>query len=263
MTRSVIRALVVDDEALARQNLRHAVAGQAGWVVAGECASVADAVACLEHTPVDVVFLDVQMPRVNGLALARELSARDASPIIIFVTAFERFAIDAFELHALDYLLKPFDDARFAQAANRAAALVGLRERAAYSGALRAYMADVSVPPGAPSPFLQRLNIRSVGRIESILVSQVRWIDAAGNYVELHLPDRVVLHRVALAHLEQRLDPRHFIRVHRRTVVRRRECAVLSVVGDGVYELTLHGGDVVAVSERYVDDVRQVLAESS
>ena len=122
MTRSAIRALIVDDEALARENLRHAVAGQPGWVVVGECAGVADAVACLNHTPVDVVFLDVQMPRVNGLALARTLSARDAPPIVIFVTAFERFAISAFELYALDYLLKPFDDHRFAQAANRAAA---------------------------------------------------------------------------------------------------------------------------------------------
>jgi DNA-binding LytR/AlgR family response regulator len=262
MTRPAIRALIVDDEALARQNLRHAVAGQSGWVVVGECAGVAEAVACLDHTPVDVVFLDVQMPRVNGLALARTLSATDAPPIIIFVTAFERFAVDAFELHALDYLLKPFDDQRFAQAARRAAALVGLRERAAYASALRGYMADVGGASGAPSPFLQRLSIRSVGRLESILVSQVRWIGAAGNYVELHLPDRVVLHRVALAHLEQRLDPRDFFRVHRRTLVRRRECAVLSVVGDGVYELTLHGGEVVAVSERHVDAVRQVLTHS-
>lgn len=263
MTASVIRALIVDDEPLARENLRHAVAGQPGWVVAGECASVADALKCLTHTPVDVVFLDVQMPRVNGLALARDLSVRDVPPIIIFVTAFERFAIDAFELHALDYLLKPFDDQRFAQAVHRASALVSLRERAQYSGALRGYVADLTAPPGQPSPFLQRLSIRSVGKIESVPVGQVRWIGAAGNYVELHLSHRVVLHRVALAHLEQRLDPADFIRVHRRTLVRRRECAVVSVVGDGVYELTLHGGDVVAVSERYVGAVRQVLGEST
>jgi DNA-binding LytR/AlgR family response regulator len=260
VTTPVIRALIVDDEPLARANLRHALSTQPGWVIAGECASVADAWATLSQTPVDVVFLDVQMPRVSGLALARDLSARDVPPIVIFVTAFERFAIDAFELHALDYLLKPFDDQRLAQAVTRAAALVGLRERAAYSGALRGYAADLAAEPGQPSPYLQRLSIRSVGRIESVRLDHVRWIGAAGNYVELHLSQRVVLHRVALAHLEQRLDPRDFMRVHRRTIVRRRECAILTVVGDGAYELTLQGGDVVAVSERHLDAVRQALA---
>lgn len=263
MTEGVIQALIVDDEPLARENLRHALAGQTGWIVAAECSSVVEARTLLSQMSVDVVFLDIQMPGVNGLMLARELAERDPAPIVIFVTAFERFAVEAFELHALDYVLKPFDDERFAQAVSRAAALVGLRERAEYSRALRGYLADRAAVPGQPSPYLQRLSIRSVGKIESVPVDQVQWISAAGNYVELHTPNRVVLHRVALATLEQRLDPRDFMRVHRRAIVRRRECAALAVVGDGLYELSLRSGEVVAVSQRYVDTVRQALAASA
>ncbi len=232
MTLSV-RALIVDDEALARANLRHALAAAPHWTVAAECGSVAEARRALESSPPDVVFLDVQMPVEDGLVLARALAAGDEPPIIVFVTAFESFAIDAFEVHALDYLLKPFDDERFAQALARAEALLQLRERASYAGALRDYLAEQpaeGAASAAPS-YLTRLCIRSVGKIESVAVDDVRWIHGAGNYVELHLAGRMVLHRITLTQLERRLDPAVFMRVHRSTMVRRAECVV--AVGHG------------------------------
>lgn len=255
------RVLLVDDESLARTNMRHALAAIPRWTVVAEASSAAEARQALAASPVDVVLLDVQMPGETGLTLARELSRQDEPPLIVFVTAYEGYALDAFELHALDYLLKPLDDARLAQAVARAEELLGLRERASYASALRDYLADVG-SDGRPreAAALTRFSVRSVGKIESIAVADVVWIAAAGNYVELHLGHRVVLHRVTLAALERRLDPATFLRVHRGTIVRRADLGTLSVTGDGTYMLRLRSGARVAVSERYVDAVRAAMA---
>lgn len=252
-----IAALIVDDERLARDNLRHALRPFAQWRVAGECESVAEAARVLSRESVDVIFLDVQMPRESGLALARSLTELPEPPVVVFVTAFETYAIDAFELHALDYLLKPFDDERLAQCVARVEQLLQLRERASYGNALRTYLSDGQRDAtGVPSTFLPRLSVKSVGRIDSVRVADVRWIGAAGNYVELHLKERTMLHRVTLSALEARLDPAEFVRVHRRSIVRRDECKSLTVTGDGTYALRLHCGARVAVSERFVAQVR-------
>lgn len=254
-----IATVIVDDEPLARENLRHALAIFPRWNVVGEYESAAQTRDHLATTRPAVVFLDVQMPRENGLGLARTLAALDEPPVIVFVTAFERFALTAFELHALDYLLKPFDDERLKQAVTRAEGILDLRERAAYGQALRGYVADFGPGDRAVETYLQKLSVRSVGHLESVRVADIRWISAAGNYVELHLEQRTVLHRVAISHLEQRLDPAVFLRVHRSAIVRRDQCAALLVAGDGLYGLTLRDGTSIGVSERYVTDVRAVL----
>lgn len=128
-----IHALIVDDEPLARANLRHALAPFSRWRVASECASAAQARQAMEAGRIDVVFLDIQMPRESGLELARSLAVLEGPPIVVFVTAFEAFAVEAFELHALDYLLKPFDDERLSQTLNRAEGMLSLKARAAYA----------------------------------------------------------------------------------------------------------------------------------
>lgn len=255
-----IRALIVDDEPLARANLRLALGAFPNWLVQAECASAAQAHQALLGAPVDVVFLDIQMPRENGLEFARTLAGLDDPPIVVFVTAFENFAIEAFELHALDYLLKPFDDERLGQTLARAEALRSLRARAAYAAALRDYVADIpDRHSNAAGAFLSRLSVRSVGRIEAVLVADILWVKAAGNYVELRLPGRSVLHRVTLTHLERRLDPALFVRVHRSALVRRDQLVSLTVEGDGVYALRLKCGESAPLSERYVDEVRALL----
>ncbi|MBL8961941.1 MAG: response regulator transcription factor [Gemmatimonadetes bacterium] len=279
MNRDVIQVLIVDDEPLARTNLRHALAVHPQLRVVAECAGVSEARAFLHPTPrhatpgtdrsaeppeapVDVVFLDIRMPSESGLVLARELVARAEPPIIVFVTAHGDFAIEAFEIHALDYLLKPVEDARLAQAVARIAEMLHLRQRAAYATAVRDYLTDASEPPaGHPTPYLSRLSVRSVGRIESIAVDDVRWFGASGNYVELHLAKRVVLHRLTIGALERRLDPAVFLRVHRSAIVRRADVGVLRVTGDGTYVLQLRSGAQVPVSERYVDAVRATMGE--
>lgn len=248
-----IRALIVDDEEPGRINLRYGLAPHAGWEVVGECASAAAARAALDGQAVDVIFLDIQMPQETGLALARELAQREEPPLVIFATAYNEHAIEAFEVHALDYLLKPFDDQRLAQALERAAAMLEQRQRAAYARAMRAF--------AAPEPaWLQQLNVRSVGRIECVQVDEVLWIEAAGNYVELRLAQRRVLHRVPLARLEQHLDPASFLRVHRRAMVRVSEVAALERDAEGGSQLLLRCGDRVPVSERHLAAVKALLA---
>lgn len=259
MTATPIRALIVDDEPLARTNLRHALSAFPRWRIEAECATTSSARSVLEASGVDVVFLDIRMPRESGVEFARSLADEANPPIIVFVTAYDSFAVEAFELHALDYLLKPFDDERLRQAVTRAEGILGLRERAAYGQALRGYVADFGPGDRAVETYLQKLSVRSVGHLESVRVADIRWISAAGNYVELHLSQRTVLHRVALSHLAQRLDPAVFLRVHRSAIVRRDQCAALVVAGDGLYQLTLRDGTSIAVSERYVTDVRAAL----
>ncbi|MBC3916687.1 response regulator transcription factor [Undibacterium sp. CY18W] len=270
---TTIRALIVDDEEPGRINLRFALQDHPDWQIVAECTSVAAARDVMAQQAVDVIFLDIQMPRETGLALARSLSLNlslttaTTPPLIIFVTAFNAHAIEAFELHALDYLLKPFDDQRLAQALERAAAMLKLRQQASYAQALSNYVKAEDEAKNDTPAYWQQISVRSVGRIECIQLDEVIWIEAAGNYMQLHLKQnqirnqnqtqRQILHRVSLSQLEKHLDPARFMRVHRSAIVRCDQLTQLDVLGDGVYQLVLSNQDRVAVSERYVADVRQ------
>jgi two-component system LytT family response regulator len=249
-----VRYLIVDDELPSRSNLRLALAAHPDWRLVAECDGTAAARAVLSAQEVDVIFLDIQMPAESGLVLAREISRASAPPLIVFVTAYSEHAIDAFEVHALDYLLKPLNDARLAQAVERIGAMLGQRQREAYGAALRDY-----VDAGQTKAVLERINVRSVGRIEQIRVADILWIESAGNYVELHLAGRTVLHRITLNRLEALLAPEDFLRVHRGAIVRRGEIARLDSVGDGSYRLTLRCGATVAVSERYLGALKSAM----
>lgn len=242
--------IIVDDEPLGRANLRLAMEAYPHWRLLAECDSAAAACGVLATAAVDTIFLDIQMPRETGLALARELSRLPAPPLIIFVTAFNAYAVDAFEVHALDYLLKPVDDSRLAQTVERAALMLRYRQAEGYGNALRGYV------DFAPERYLDTISVRSIGYIEQIRVADVLWLQSAGNYVELHLASRKVLHRIPLSRLEPLLRPGDFLRVHRAAVVRRDQVQRLSIVGDGRYLLTLRCAAQVPVSERYLDAVK-------
>lgn len=250
--RSVV---IVDDEEFGRLNLRYAMADHPAWQVAGEFASAAAARAFLGQSDVDLILLDIHMPQEDGLSLARELCQQPSPPLMVFVTAYDAHAIEAFEVHALDYLLKPLDDARLASALARAATMLLQRQRAAQGAAVRQYFADADRVEAAPQ-FWTQLSVRSVGSIERIVLRDVHWIGSAGNYVELHLPDRTVLYRIPIGRLEAQLDPRDFVRTHRRFMVRVDQCAALSVLSEDSYALTLHSGASVAVSGPFLARVR-------
>lgn len=245
-----VHYLIVDDEAPSRANLRMALAAHPDWVLAAECGSAACARAALENHSIDAILLDIQMPAESGLALAREISRMAAPPLIIFVTAYGEHAIEAFEVHALDYLLKPLDDARLAQTVERATAMLRQRQREAYGAAVRDYI------DAGDAQRIGHLNVRSVGRIERILVDEILWVESAGNYVELHLAARTVLHRITLNRLEALLPAEAFLRVHRSAIVRRDQIASLETNGEGSYRLTLRSGGAVPVSERYLAALR-------
>jgi two-component system LytT family response regulator len=245
------RYAIVDDEEPGRVNLRLAMEAHGGWSLAFEADSAARAREGLTAQRIDLLFLDIQMPRESGLLLARELGRMTEPPLVVFVTAHSTHAIDAFEVHALDYLLKPLDDARLVQAVERAALLLAGRQRGAYGQALRAY---------ADGPaWLEQISVRSVGRIDQVRVDDILWLEAQGNYVALHTAAGSPLHRVALSRLETHLDPGQFLRVHRGVIVRRAQAVGLSVVGDGSYLLRLRCSVEVPVSERYVGAVRELL----
>lgn len=257
-----IRALIVDDELLSRVSIRLALAVQREWQIVDECSSVTQARYALQDDAlIDVVFLDIQMPEESGMVLAREISRLNAPPIVVFITAYQHYAVEAFEFHALDYLLKPFDDERFQRALARVSELLTLRCSSDYYGdALRRYVDDVATyGSSTQTPIANTICIRSIGQIETVIVDEVQCLVSSGNYVELHLANRTVLHRTTLNSLISRLDPKVFMQVHRCAMVRRDQCAKLAVTGDGTYELTTRSGDTVPVSERYVQSVRDVI----
>jgi two-component system LytT family response regulator len=257
-----LRVLVVDDEEPGRINLRYALARHAGWTMAGECASAAAARELLQTREADLVLLDIQMPRESGMDLARSLCRLERPPLIIFVTAYNSYAVQAFEVHALDYLLKPVDDERLAQALARARAMLAQRRLAGFVEAQRAYVAAHDAAPPQPPRYWQQLSVRSVGRIECVRLDEVLWLEAEGNYVRLHLARRELLYRMPLSRLEQHLDPARFLRVHRRAIVAAGQGASLSVTGDGSYRLALRCGANVDVSERHADAVRARLGDA-
>ena len=246
-----IRALVVDDEVLGRKNLCLALEAHSHWQVVAQASSVAGAQDALQSHAVDVIFLDIQMPRQSGLVLARTLCHQDTPPWIVFVTAFNEHAVDAFELHALDYVLKPFSDRRLAQTLERVEHMVHQRQHAAYGRAMRDYVAEQGQQNKPSKTYWQHLSVRSVGRIETVALSEVLRIEAQGNYAELHLASRRVLFRAAMSKLEEHLDPTVFLRIHRGTIVRRDQLTEMLALPGGGYALRLRNGDRVGVGERY------------
>ncbi|MBT9459201.1 MAG: response regulator transcription factor [Burkholderiaceae bacterium] len=254
-------ALIVDDEALARSNLQLALAEHPNWHCVGACPGAAEARLVLAQRPVDLLLLDIQMPRQHGLSFASELCRLAAPPLVVFVTAYDEHALSAFDVFALDYLLKPFDDQRFAQMLARAEQTLQLRQLAGYVESMGGFLHErQQLLDGRPRPELQALIVRSVGAMERIDTADIEWIGAAGNYVELHLAERVVLHRSTLSALEQRLPAGQFMRVHRTVVVRNTAITALHVTGDSTYEARLRSGEMVPVSERFVKDVRALFA---
>jgi two-component system LytT family response regulator len=242
--------MIVDDEELGRENLRLAMASHADWTLVAECASANAARTALANSEPDLIFLDIHMPGESGLALARDLSRMREPPLIVFFTSHSGHAVDAFDVHALDYLLKPLNDERLAQAVERARRMLQLRQREAYGAALRDFLRS------GEAQHATHLNVRSIGRIEQIPAADILWAESAGNYVQLHLASRSVLHRVTLGHLETVLGTEAYIRVHRSTIVRRDQLDTLAVDREAAYRLTLRCGSTVRVSERHVSAVK-------
>ena len=263
MPNATIRVLVVDDEPLARERLLDLLAHEPGVEVVGTADNGVAAVEAIRTRHPDLVFLDVQMPGRTGLDVVRDIGA-DAMPATIFVTAFDQYALRAFELAALDYLVKPFDDERFEQAFARARRLIELRDMGKLREQLLAVLqqggASAQPAPGSgASPYLERIAVEMRGKVRVVPVEQIDYITASGPYAELHTGDRTHLIRETMQTLEERLDPRQFIRIHRSAIVRLALVDTLLRGAGGDYEVQLKGGLRLPVSRSRREELERRL----
>jgi two-component system LytT family response regulator len=244
-----IRALIVDDEKPARRRLVELLRREPDIDVVGEARDGAEAVALVRGQQPDLMFLDIQMPDLDGFAVLAALEPEQA-PVTVFVTAYDRYAIQAFEARALDYLLKPFSDQRFEAALRRACQFVrsrGASEPPHQIGALL----DDRAARDPETRYLERLVLKSSGRVTFVGVEDVDWIEAAGMYVTLHAGTRTHLYRSSLAHLLQRLDPARFVRVHRSIAVNTERIRELQPRSHGDYTVVLKTGTELVMSRGF------------
>lgn len=260
MTEPALRVLVVDDEHLARERLRSLLAADPEVELVGECADGRGAVKAIGELAPDLVFLDVQMPLLDGFGVVSEIGV-NAMPAVIFVTAYDEYAIQAFEVHALDYLLKPFDRARFERALERAKeqlAVAGRRGGGTLADQLRALLAEARSTRDAPEG-ADRLVIRSRGRITFVPLGELDWIEAAGNYARLHAGDETHLMRETMTDLADRLPAGEFVRVSRSAIVRIDRIRKLERQSHGEYEIVLGDGTRIRSSRGYADRLEELL----
>jgi two-component system LytT family response regulator len=241
-----IRVLLVDDEAPARHRLADLLSKDAQIVSILEAGDGITAVQAIQDHRPDLVFLDVQMPELDGLAVIDAVGAAQM-PLTIFVTAYDQHALRAFEANALDYLLKPFSDERFEAALSRAK--VRLRERSS-SEFGQHVMKMLSVAPQARHP-LDRLVVKVSGSMRFIRVVEIDWIEAAGVYVNLHIAGQQLLYRASLQELSERLEPRRFVRIHRSAIVNIESIVQLEPVSHGEFDVVLKNGARTRVSRNY------------
>jgi two-component system, LytTR family, response regulator len=243
-----IRVLIVDDEPPARAKVRRFLSTDPELQLVGEAGSGTEAVEAVEKLNPDLVFLDVQMPGLDGFGVLAEL-ARDRLPAVVFVTAFDEYALRAFEVNAVDYLLKPFDLERFQTALQRAR--LRLRQHGAeeLDRRLRALLSEVR-PRAAP---LQRLLVPAGEKQIVLDVSRIDWLEAEQNYVRLHVGSSSYLIRATLAGLEERLDPARFIRIHRSRIVNVEQVREIHPWSHGDQLVVLQDGTELLMSRRYRD----------
>jgi Response regulator of the LytR/AlgR family len=233
-----LRLLIVDDEPLARERLRALLRGDTSVEITAECSNGADALAAIQKDPPDVVFLDVQMPGLDGLQVVQQLPP-NRRPAIVFATAHDRFAVDAFSVDAIDYLLKPFDRDRLKTALARAAEYIRQRRNGDLSARLESLLADSATAPKKPS----RLAFKSEGRVVFLKPEEIVWVEAADNYILLHLTDasRLIV-RETLTAIEERLGSTEFARVNRSAIVRLDFVRELQPTFHGDYTVILRDG---------------------
>ena len=251
-----LRALIVDDEPLARERIRSLLARESDVEVVGECGDGAGAVAAIERLGPDLVFLDVQMPEVDGFEVL-EAIPRAKLPAVIFVTAYDRYALKAFEVHALDYLLKPFDRERFQRALDRARAEVS---RDASGGPVARRLLELLGSLEAQRKHAARLVVRESGRVFFLRVDEIDYIEAAGNYARVHVGKQSHLLRETMKTLEHRLDPARFVRIHRSTIANVDRIRQLQSIFRGDCVVVLADGTRLASGRGYSERLKRLVA---
>jgi two-component system LytT family response regulator len=247
---SSLRLLIVEDEPLIRAGIRKDVSAIPSIEVVGECDCVAEAVEAIRSNRLDVVLLDVQLPDGTGFDIVREVGLQ-RMPAVVFVTAYDQYAVRAFEVNAVDYLLKPFDGIRLQESLERA------RGRLAQPAVLIRQLEGLI--EAHESPWVQRLVVRDGEHFDFVPVDSIDWIESANNYTVLHCRAKSHVFSESLTGLEHRLDPNQFLRVHRCHIVNLARIVGVNAIAGGVYELELRGGITVRTGRQYADAIRRLL----
>jgi two-component system LytT family response regulator len=248
-----IRTVIVEDEPLARDRLKQLLVKEPDIELVGECADGLKAIELIQSQKPDLVFLDIQIPELDGFGVLESLGIEDR-PVVVFVTAHDRFALRAFEVHAVDYLLKPFDRDRFATALRHAVDQVRRRDGLALYQRQTAALAEIRTA----SKGLERLAVKSGGRVLLVNLDDIDWIEAAHNYVELHVAKHSHLLRETMNAIENRLPPEKFVRISRSVIVNIGRVKELQPLFYGEYTLTLQDGTRLTLSRRYRDKLPQL-----
>jgi two-component system LytT family response regulator len=245
-----LRALIVDDEAPARRRLRSLLTRQAGVTIVAECPDGPSAVQAIRELEPDLMFLDIQMPEMNGFDVLRAVGA-DAVPAVIFVTAYDQYALQAFEAHALDYLLKPFANARFHEALERVRRILGNDDDRALRQRLVAFLESTRANTRT------RIPIRTAERVTFVRPDEIDWIEGAGNYVRIHAGNEEHLVRDTLKGIADRLDPSTFLRIHQSYIVNVDRVKELRPWTHGEYIVILRDGTRLTSSRSYSEALRR------
>jgi two-component system LytT family response regulator len=250
----MIRVLVADDQPMARERLVSLLAAEPGIEVAGAAASGPETVDRIRETAPDLVFLDLQMPGMDGFGVIEAVGVARMPPTV-FVTAYDEYAVRAFEVQALDYLLKPFGRQRFQSALARARRHLDLERQGDMAGRL----AELLQTRRSAAPEGERLLVKSGGRVSFVDVDAIDWVEAEGNYVRLHAGDQAHLVRETMSNLIERIGPQRFFRIHRSRIVNIRKVKELLIAGGGDYQVVLIDGTTLGLSRLYRDALEEEL----
>jgi two-component system, LytTR family, response regulator len=245
-----MRTLIVDDEPAARAGLRHLLSADPDIAVVGECRDGREAVAAMRDAGPELVFLDVQMPELDGFGVLRAVG-EERLPVVVFVTAYDQYALRAFEVHAVDYLLKPFTDDRFREALRQAKLQVRRARLGELSRQVAALVADGAATgqaAGSPAAVRDRLVVKTGGGVTLVPMADIDWIDADGDYVRIHAGKAAHTVRETMHHLESELDPGRFVRIHRSTIVNLERIKELQPFYRGEFVAVLHDGTRLKLS---------------
>ncbi|HKW63718.1 MAG TPA: LytTR family DNA-binding domain-containing protein [Candidatus Acidoferrum sp.] len=251
-----IRVLIVDDEPLARRGVRSRLRKHSDIEIVAECATGKAAVTAIRERLPDLVFLDIQMPDISGFEVLRILKP-DELPAVIFLTAYDQYALDAFSVHALDYLLKPIDDARFESALMHARETISNHDLPDLEKRIRELLKNIS--RRETIRYETRFSVRSGQRIAVVSVNDIDWIEACGDYVTLHVGNRSHLLRQTMNKMESQLDPARFLRIHRSTIVQTSRIRELVALDNREFLLRLSDGKELKTSRSYSDRIEKWL----
>lgn len=271
--KNMLKVIVVDDEPLARKGMLLRLAAYAELQIVAECANGEEAVAAVKSLQPDVLFLDVEMPLLDGFGVVKQLQQQGIKlPYIVFVTAFDQYALHAFDVNAVDYLLKPIEENRLQASIEKLHKALEARDDHKHKGQLAEVVARLTgentaqilhrldaAEPVMNDKYPDAISIKDSGEITRVLVNSIDWVDAAGDYMCIHTNDgQTHILRRTMKELEQELDPRLFVRVHRSAIVNVTTIAKLQMLANGEHQLMLTNGQSVKVSRSYKDRVKSV-----